>query len=78
MEEKFNGNRSKFSRENLKLFDDIASLDINYCQCYAVQDVHPDFALCSKCELVVLGTDESVIKTLFSITGDYNLLKSKE
>ncbi|TDT46919.1 hypothetical protein CLV90_0984 [Maribacter spongiicola] len=78
MEEKFNGNRNKFSRENLKLFDDIARLDINYCECYAVEDVHPDFALCSKCELVVPGTDESEIKFLVSITGNYNLLKPKD
>lgn len=78
MEGKFKGERSKFSQEDLKLFDDIASLDVNYCSCYAAEDDHPDFGLCGKCELVVPGTDESVIKMLVSITGNYNLLKSKD
>ncbi|WP_405399321.1 hypothetical protein [Maribacter sp. Asnod2-G09] len=78
MNEKFKGDRSKFSKEDLKLFDDVASLDINYCTCYGIDEVHPDFALCGRCELVVPGTDESIIKTLVSITGNYNLLKYKK
>ncbi|WP_396632370.1 hypothetical protein [Maribacter sp. R86514] len=66
-----------FTIEDLKLFDDVVSLDNNYCTCYCIDEIHPDFALCGKCELVIPGTDESIIKTLVSIKGNYNLLKSQ-
>ena len=77
MKEKFNGDRNKFCKEDLKMFDNIARLDINYCSCYSSDQIHPDYALCEKCELVVPGTDESVVRSVVSITGKLNLLKSK-
>lgn len=61
MEKKFNGDRNKFSKEDLKMFDDIAKLDINYCSCYPSNQTHPDYAICDKCELVVPGTDHQLI-----------------
>lgn len=77
MSKKFNGDKNKFSKEDFKLFNDIASLDINYCNCYPDLKIHPDYSICGKCEKVVLGTDEFIVKQLVSITGQFNLLKSK-
>ncbi len=77
MSEKFNGDENKFSKEDLKLIKDISSLDINYYSCYSDSKIHPDYAICEKCEKVVPGTDQSLVRQLVHITGQFNLLKSK-
>lgn len=77
MEKKFNGDRNKFSKEDLKMFDDIAKLGINYCNCYPSDKTHPDYAFCDKCEMVVPGTDESIVRQVVALTGQFKFLKSK-
>ncbi|GAB1858380.1 hypothetical protein MHTCC0001_32170 [Flavobacteriaceae bacterium MHTCC 0001] len=78
MRNRFNGDRTKFSSEELRMLDDIAKLDINYCECYPSNQIHPDESFCEKCELVVPGTDETSIRSLVAITGQFKLLKSKK
>ncbi|MBW8244308.1 hypothetical protein K1F50_15975 [Muricauda oceani] len=75
MKKQWHGDRTRFSKEDLRMFDDIANLELDYCKCGNRQS--PEYFFCDNCEKPIPGVDEGIVKTLVTITGQFKFLKSK-